>query len=209
MTDAKATDADTRVLVARYKQGDKTALDALFSRYYERIERIARVRTGPTLLRRMELEDVVQDALVEALRAMDSYEPRQDARFVDWLARIVQNKVANLADRWQAQKRSSEFEAADSGRVHGGSSATGRQFAADTTGVSERASRAEMVEIVDACLAELPDEHREVIVLREYAGGDWEWIAPQVRSSSVHAAQQLYQRARQALRERVRLRVRD
>jgi hypothetical protein len=46
-----------------------------------------------------------------------------------------------------------------------------------------------------------------VILLREYAGGSWAFVAEELGRPSAGAARQLYLRARDELRERVRRRV--
>lgn len=198
---------ETRALLQRYQRGDRDALNALFERYRERVERIARVRTGPALLARASVDDVVQESLLEAFKSIDSYEPREDARFIDWLARVVQLKIANMADYWQAEKRRPEYELHPASQPGTDANDLTQQLAADSTGVSERASRREQTQLVDGCLAELSRVHREVILLREYAGGDWAWIAAQLGSPNAHAVQQLYQRARETLRAKVRQRT--
>jgi RNA polymerase sigma factor (sigma-70 family) len=47
------------VLLERYRQGDDTAAEALFSRYFQRLTLLARNRLSPRLARRTDPEDVV------------------------------------------------------------------------------------------------------------------------------------------------------
>ena len=54
---------------------------------------------------------------------------------------------------------------------------------------------AEEEAILDACLHELSPDHLEVIVLRDFAGGSWEWIAKELHRSSEGAARELHHRA--------------
>jgi RNA polymerase sigma factor (sigma-70 family) len=47
------------VLFEQYREGDDTAADALFSRYFERLTSLARGRLSPRLARRTDPEDIV------------------------------------------------------------------------------------------------------------------------------------------------------
>jgi RNA polymerase sigma factor (sigma-70 family) len=65
---------------------------------------------------------------------------------------------------------------------------------------SQRAMRSENKEILDECLAELPVDLREVILLRDYAGASWKHIAAELNRPSPDAARKQHERALAALR---------
>ena len=70
----------------------------------------------------------------------------------------------------------------------------------------EEAYKAEVREILDDSMAELPENYREVILLRDYAGASWDYVARE-RGTSVPAAEQLYRRAWIRLRRIARPRL--
>lgn len=194
---------NTTVLLREYRGGDRAALEELFRRYQDRVLRMVRVRLGRRLRWRMEVEDVANEALIEAFRSIDRYEEREDARFIDWVAKIVQRRIANLDRHEHAARRDLQREVRLDRQRGPSESRAIPEPAAEITSPSQRASRNEMREIVEDCLAELSETQREVILLKDYAGGDWSWIAEELGSPSTHAAEQLYQRARKALKGKV------
>lgn len=202
------SELDTVALVARVNSGDQRALELLFERHYPRVRRILRVRLWGTVKSREELDDVVQLVMQRALTDLKSYEVREDARFIDWLARIAQHELSNLQRHHEAQKRDARRNVAME-NLRSGDSPSGPGFepSADSTGVLERLSRRELETIVDDCLAELSEDAREVILLRDYAGGSWAWIAETLGRPTADAARQLHARSLATLGAMVQRRV--
>ena len=88
-------------------------------------------------------------------------------------------------------------------------SSFGWSLVSDSTGPFERVQRRELEATLDECLAELPDHFREVILLRSYAGMDWAEIAMELGKPTKQAAEQLFQRARGKLIEKLNTRIPD
>jgi len=86
---AHAPERDDWPLVARVQRGDGTAYDILVRRYMRRAFSIA----YRLLENRADAEDLVQEAFVAALEAIDGFEPRRP--FGPWLFRIVVNRGLN------------------------------------------------------------------------------------------------------------------
>ena len=192
--------ANTYTLLERHRAGDAAALETLIKRYYARIKRIVRVRMGTALLARETLDDVVQDVLVRIVESAEKYEQRDDSRWIDYVARLAQNEISNHARRDRAKKRGGGV--AQAVQMHAESaSASQWDVPAETTGVSSKVACAEQAEIVDQCLSELADAHREVILLRDYADCDWRTVAELMQRPSAEACQELHRRARRALGE--------
>ncbi|MEO9188916.1 MAG: RNA polymerase sigma factor [Acetobacteraceae bacterium] len=84
---------DDTALVERFRQGDRTAAQAIVQRHNRRLWRIARgiVRDDA------EAEDAVQDAYVRALTSLDGF--RGDSSLVTWLSRIVVNEALRRRGR--------------------------------------------------------------------------------------------------------------
>ena len=194
----------TFALIERHRAGDPAALEELIEHYYPRIERMIRVRLGATLAARTTVADVVQDVFVRLLKDLDQFEPREDARWIDWIARLVQNELSNQMRRERTLKRS---EPEVDRRRGSTASRTSFSVPAETSGVPSKVARDELARIVDECLTQLPEVHREVILLRDYAGADWKDIAEKLQRPSPEACQELYRRARNDLGDRVRRRV--
>jgi RNA polymerase sigma-70 factor (ECF subfamily) len=184
-------------LVRRYQDGDEGALNALLTRYYPRVERIVRARLGPRLRAKVEVQDVAQGAMIRAIKHIQTFEMRDDASLINWMARLVENEILGLAGHYGAQKRNTDLEEPLEGLPAGdGDSGFDRELARESTSPGSRVARRELEDIVDECLAQLPEKQREVILLRDYTGGSWEFVAESLGSPSGDAARQFYRRAR-------------
>lgn len=192
-------------LLAQAQAGDDGALNELIERYHERLLRIVRIRLGSSgggLRRFLESADVVQETWRAALRGLQDLRVSGDADLLNWLARVATNEVRDLLDRVRAQRRSLERE-----RLLDSAS---RAAPADSApGPSEDAARTEIREILDEAIAALSEDYREVVLLRDYCGADWETITAHLGRPTVHATQQLHQRAWIQVRRHAGPRLRD
>ena len=62
-------------------------------------------------------------------------------------------------------------------------------------GLSPVIAGTEEEELLEACVADLSDEYRELIILREYAGASWEEIARETGRPSADAARMMHGKA--------------
>jgi RNA polymerase sigma factor (sigma-70 family) len=161
---------------------------------------MVRVRMGSFLRSREEVDDAVQDVFVRVVEGVERFEDRGDARFINWLARLVEHELSNHSRRERAKKRGGD--AARQIRLFA-DSASSFDIPADSTGVASRVARQELIERMEARMSELTLGHKEVILLREYAGADWKTVAEAMGRPSPEACQELYRRARMDLLRRM------
>lgn len=202
--DSQST-ANTYVLLDRYRAGDRAALQALLQRYYPRVACIVRVRMGAALRERTSEEDVVQEVFLRIVESIDSYERREDAEWIDWVARLVQNVLSNEARHHGAKKRVAAREVSMQASASG-SGGSGFDVAGGSS-VAGRAAQRELQELLEQCIGELAEDQREVVLLREYAGHDWRAVADKMGRVSAEACQELHRRARRELERRLARRV--
>jgi len=162
-------------LVRRAQDGDAQALQALFGRYYERVRRMVRLRLGAALRHRLDSGDILQETFMEALRTFDRFEMRDQGSFINWLARLAENRIRDAADYHRALKRSAGREVP----LSPGDQSTEVDLGLQAGGLlpSESADAAEQVQRLEAAIERLSDEERELILLRNYAGAAWETVA--------------------------------
>jgi DNA-directed RNA polymerase specialized sigma24 family protein len=67
-----------------------SARDQLFERVYERVLAIVRGRLGTGLRRFHESGDVVQEALLQAVRSLGQVQIADEAALLSWLASVVE-----------------------------------------------------------------------------------------------------------------------
>jgi RNA polymerase sigma factor (sigma-70 family) len=168
---------DERTLVDLIAAGSDDAFAALDSKYRARLVRYARgfVPTGA------DAEDVVQDALVRAVRALRNGS-RPDA-LGPWLHRIARNCALDLH---QSRKRHPVVELAD----HAHPPAEDAETAVE---------RSLGMRTIVADVGRLPETQRSALVLRELEGRSYVDIADQL-DTTVPAVKSLLVRARQGLK---------
>jgi RNA polymerase sigma-70 factor (ECF subfamily) len=194
-------------LIRRAQAGDHPSLNRLFERYYDRVRRIVRIRLGPALRSRLEVEDILQETFAAAVRDFQGFQVRDEGSFINWLAKLAEHKITEAADYFGAKKRDWKRETPmtfPSTSSSQDSVQTPSEPAASSDTPIERVSFKEQQERVEACVAGLPPDLREVIVLRDYIGLAWEQVAEQTGHPSAAAARMKHARALIELGRRLR-----
>ncbi len=199
---------ESLALVRRAQQGEAEALNRLLARFQDRLHRIVRIRLGRHLRTRVDSMDIVQETNIAAAKAMGHSDLRSTADIINWLTRIASNKIRDLNDFVQARKRDYRLEVQLAGPGESGERRVdaGNLVASDTR-PDERAEKNELVRMVDEVVADLPTDDREVILLRDYYGGSWRFVADAMKQTSEDAARQHHKRAKHRLRCGVRARL--
>lgn len=185
---------ESMLLVNRAQRGDDEALNDLLTRYEDRIRRIVRIKISARLRRVVESVDIVQDAFRNAFTHIGDLELRSTSSILQWLAKIAENAMLDTHRRHYNLKRDKTRELSLRGK-HDESSGP-MELPAGTPTPDKVASQQELAALVDAAVAELSDEYREVIMLRTYYGGSWEEVTEQMGRESSEATRQLHRRAR-------------
>ncbi len=175
-------------LMAKARAGEAEALGELCALYRNYLRMVVRTGLGPRLRERVELSDVVQEALVEVVRQFPQFTGQNEAALVGWLRRLVGQKLADLGRYHSRVKRSSggtpiPLDAPyDQGGVRAdpeGGGQGGRlldMLALSQTSPSEAASRRELVVLLADALTELPTSEAEVLWLYHAEGLSFESI---------------------------------
>src|SRR4051794_7276170 len=80
-------------LLARASAGDRDARGELLERHRERLRRLLAVRMDRRLAARVDPEDVIQDALLEADRRLDGYLRDRPLPLYPWLRAIALERL--------------------------------------------------------------------------------------------------------------------
>jgi RNA polymerase sigma-70 factor, ECF subfamily len=180
-------------LLRRAQSGNAEALNRLFARYYERVRRIVRLRLGTRLRQRVESSDILQETFIAAVDGFDRFEMRDEASFINWLARIAERQVLAAADYHIAQKRNPAREVP----IHKDEDQSDIGIDPVASGLipPDLLARAELTRMIEECLQELREDYRELIILRNYAGASWEVVAEQTGRPSAAAARMMHAKA--------------
>jgi len=197
-------DHKTRHLVALAKQGDGPARSQLCWAYGERIRRIIRLRMGAELRSRLESVDIVQDALMCALRDLDNFTYTNEGDFLRWLRHIAENRIRDNIQKLHADKRDIRRETPlnDFASASTGEPARIPEPARNTT-PSVILSKREDLDKLEKAIDSLKPEYREVIVMAKIDGLSYREIGERL-GKSADAAGHLLLRAMVSLTETFR-----
>lgn len=163
-------------LMAQARAGQSEALGELCDLYRNYLRMIVRTGMGPRLRERIDMSDVVQEALVEVVRQFPQFTGQTEAALVGWLRRLVAQKLADLGRYHSRAKRAGDagalpLDAAWDPGV-GGADAAGEagarlldMLALSQTSPSEAASRRELTVLLADALTTLPEAEAEVLWL--------------------------------------------
>ena len=190
---------ETQQLVVLAKAGDAGALNRLCRIYGERVRRIIRLRMGRDLRIRLDSMDLVQDALIDALRGLGDFTYKNEGDFLRWLSRIAQNALGHHLEKLHANKRDirREVRLDDYGPTTGGGLAP-TPGPIETTTPSVIMSRKEDLDKLEKAMDQLKPEHKEVIVLTKIEGLSYKEIGKRL-GKSADAVGMLLSRAMVAL----------
>jgi RNA polymerase sigma-70 factor (ECF subfamily) len=183
--------------------GDPTARDRLLLRYQPWLALLARLQLGPRLKVRLDASDVVQQTLLEACRALPQFRGRSEPELQAWLRQILAHVLAHAARQVRGNQRGEgerERVVSLDEELARSSQRLGALLADPASSPSQKAVRHEQELRLAEVLARLPDDYREVIILRNLEGLPHEEVARRL-GRSAGAVRMLWVRALQRLRQ--------
>ena len=200
---------DSIALLERHKQGDAEALQLLIERYQDRLRRIVRIKLAGRVRNYLESMDIVQDVNMVMMRKAKDLKADGSGAILNWLSEVVVNKIRNTNKYMHAIKRDVGRNVAFEVQLEDGVTTLSIPAEAKGPTPSEEAWKFEVREVLDDAMTELSDQHREVILLRDYAGASLDYVAQRLGCPSREAADQLHRRAWVKLRRIARPRLGD
>jgi RNA polymerase sigma-70 factor (ECF subfamily) len=181
-------------LVAELKAGSEEAFGMLIAQYHQPIySLVARSLNDPA-----DAADITQEVFIKVFRSIRGFNGEASLR--TWLYRIALHEASNQR-RWWSRHKKQEITI----DAPGESDETGESFSLASTladrGDSpfDHAAQAEIRVQVEACLRELPEAFRSVVVLRELEGFSYEEIA-EILDVNIGTVKSRLMRGRTALR---------
>jgi len=158
-------------LIGQAAAGDQPSATALFARFHERLLKMIRLRMDRRLKGRVDSEDIVQEAYLDAARRLRAYAADPPMSFFLWLRFLAAQKLID-AQRHHlgADKRNAGLEVAlNRGPMPEATSASlAAQLLGRLTSPSLAAVRAETQIRVQEVLNAMDPLDREVLVLRYF-----------------------------------------
>lgn len=178
---------DEEKLIARAQQGDVSAYNRLVLHYQDIVYNVAfRIMKDPA-----SADDAAQEAFISAYKAINSF---RGGNFKSWLLRIVTNSCYDELRRRKRRPQSSLDEITEE--------VESPSFLADddADAPEEVQERVELVDAVQRCLDDLPDDQRIAAVLCDVEGREYQEIA-EIMSVSIGTVKSRISRARSKLRD--------
>lgn len=171
-------------LVARAKEGDTDALEALFLRYRQPVFRMVYRSVQNT----DDAEDIVQDVFLKAFERLHTF--REQCRFSTWLMRIALNLCT---DRARSRKRRAELIQREADRK------LAWMTHPNPPEPEEIVQQNALHEAFYDALNRLPEHHRQLIIMRDLEEMEYETIA-EILNTTVGGVKLRVMRARRAFK---------
>mgnify|MGYP000495020011 FL=1 len=159
------TQVSDAALLSAYIQGEDKAFETLVKRSK------SKVYTSIYLIvkDRYIAEDLMQEAYIKAIDVIKSGRYNEEGKFLPWILRISHNMAI---DHFRKEKRYPTIVLEDGSKVF-----NSFDFAEDSA--EEQQMKADQVENIREMIKKLPDEQREVLVMRHYEDLSFQEIADQ------------------------------
>lgn len=173
-------------ILIRARRGDLPAFEELVRRYERRVYAIALRSSGSP----EDAADIVQEVFLRAWRSIESF--RGDSGFSTWLFRITVNQCIDHARRQRSQPVTQPLTI--------GEDEDERPLPDPAPTPEERLDTRELGRALADALAQISEEHRRIVLLRDVSGLSYTEIAEALEISEGTVKSRL-SRARLALRE--------
>jgi RNA polymerase sigma-70 factor (ECF subfamily) len=191
---------DPERLLSLARAGSSAARGQLLELYHGYLSLLARVQVGRRLQGKVDAADLVQETLLEAHRTFGQFRGSTEGEFASWVRHILASQVAMLARRYLGtQRRDVRLERELVHEVDESSRCLDQAFAAKQSSPSQRAARREQAVLLAEALEKIPDDYREVIILRHLEGLTFPEVAQRM-DRTVPSVKNLWTRALALLR---------
>jgi RNA polymerase sigma-70 factor (ECF subfamily) len=188
-------------LIEEARAGNAAILGQLLESYRSYLRLLAQIEIGRRLQGKVDPSDVVQEVFLDAHRYFPSFRGQAEAQFTAWLREILAGTLANLLRRYiRTQARDIRLERTLADDLDRSSQALGRIPVDPGSSPSTRAIRSEQTVLVAEALCRLPNDYREVIVLRHLEGLTFPAIAERM-GRSLDSVEKLWMRGLKRLRQ--------
>ena len=194
---------DSRIdrLLRQARAGDCKALGALLEQYRNYLKLLARLQIGRGLQSKLDASDVVQETFLKAHRDFSQFQGTSEAELAGWLHRILATSLANLVRHYRGTKRRDvRLERQLAADLDESSRVLAPALAADQSSPSQQAVRHESALHLADALERLPDDYRDVLILRHLDGLSFPEVATRM-GRTVYSVKNLWARALVRMRQ--------
>jgi len=162
---------DPELLLVLAKAGDGQALGRLLERYRNYVGLLVRLQVGRRLRTKVDVEDLLQEISLEIHRKITLFRGGSEREFLTWTRRLIGSILANQVRHYLGTKgRDARLERALVDELDHSSRALNEGLIASQSSPSQQAVRREQAVLLADALNDLPEDYREVIILRQLEG---------------------------------------
>ncbi len=159
--------ADAEEMLRRARTGDGEARGGLLERYRHYLSLLARVQIGRRLAAKVDADDLVQETFLQAHQHFGHFQGTTERELTSWLRQILATNLALLLRRYLGTLgRDVRLERELADELDQSSQALDRALHTASSSPSHKAARPEQAVLLAEALGVLPEDYREVIVLR-------------------------------------------
>jgi len=186
-------------MIAQARAGSQDALGQLLELYRSYLRLIVGLQIGEQLQAKISPSDVIQGTFLQAGRGFPQFRGNSEGELMSWLRSILASQLATEMRRYATDRRNVRRERQFHVDVDQ-SSVLLEFLASRSTTPSQSAMRRERAVLLADALAKLPEDYREIIVLRHLKGRSFADIA-RCTQRSVDSVKSAWRRAILRLRE--------
>ena len=186
------------LLLRRLRARDERAFEEVVVLYRDRVFGLIVRMVG----NREEAEDLAQEVFITVLKSIDTF--RGDSKFSTWLYRIAANHTKNRMKylHRRAYKATGEYDESTEHAMQRGESPGSTRATTPEAAMSGK----QIDRVVQAAIAELDEDHRELVVLRDMEELSYEEIV-EITGLNEGTVKSRLHRARTALKDLVAKRM--
>ncbi|MBP89044.1 MAG: RNA polymerase subunit sigma-24 [Planctomycetaceae bacterium] len=165
------SDALTAEELKRLEQGDDTALAELFSQHRERLWRMVNFRIDRRLSGRVDADDILQEAYLDAAQRVHHYLEDTSKSFFVWLRLVVSQTMIDVHRRHlgaQMRDINREVSMHRPAYTQATSVCLAAQLLGSMTSPSQAVQKAEMARLLEESLEGMDPIDQEVLALRHF-----------------------------------------
>src|SRR5690606_17250671 len=158
-------------LVNDVMHGDRQALAQLFAHYRDRLERIVKFRMDQRLVGRIDSDDILQEAYLDAEKRIEHFLQDSPESFFIWLRLIVNQTLIDVHRRHHGtQARDARRDRSISGGWGAASTSfvMSQQLVGHLSSPSQAVIQQELAERLNVALEGMGELDREVLALRHF-----------------------------------------
>lgn len=185
---------DPSSLLERAQLGDDRALGDLLQAYRPYLSLLARLKTDRILQSKLSDSDLVQETSLAAHRDFARFRGATEPELTVWLREIMAHVAANVVRDYRRQRRDVHLERQLSDHLNQSSRILERALVDPKPSPSQSAIRRERAVLLANALHHLPDDYREVLVMRELQDKPLAEVA-ELMGRTANSTQKLWARA--------------